>query len=85
MKAMLIVFRIAVPKTHDLEKLAELLSASAPDFAGRIFELTDLTTWYINARYPTQNDHLPSRSDVISKLSKLRALRLQIDSLASKR
>jgi HEPN domain-containing protein len=81
-KALLIVFRTPVPKVHDLESLAELLSAPDPESAARMFELADLTTWYINSRYPGQSDDVPSRGDIIASLSKLQALRRHIDTLA---
>ena len=83
-KAMLIVFHTRPPKTHDLEKLAELLSTVDPQIGTRMFELRALTTWYVGARYPGASDETPSTTDVISSLSKLRALRRQIDSLAPK-
>ncbi len=50
-KAVLIRFQIAFPKTHDLDRLRSLLPA---DIAGRLetAALAELTEWAVESMYP---------------------------------
>ena len=81
-KAVLVAFRMTAPRIHDLEKLGEVVVGVHPAVGASILDLAVVTTWYVTARYPEQDDGLPSAHDIQSTLPNLRALRRQIGSLA---
>lgn len=51
MKALLVLWQIDFPKTHDLQLLSSLLPESGrpPDYGSRLAELSE---WAVEARYP---------------------------------
>jgi HEPN domain-containing protein len=82
-KGVLIAKRIEPPKTHDIELLGRLVGSRAAEIGEKISALSGLTVWYIAPRYPdAMVDDIPSQTDLVAAIAKLRELRLQIDKLA---
>jgi HEPN domain-containing protein len=84
-KAVLIARRIEPPKTHDIELLGRLVGNQETEIGEKIRALTALTVWYIAPRYPdAMIEDIPSETDLLAALGKLREIRHQIDKLAPK-
>lgn len=81
-KAVLIALRVRPPKTHDVSKLAGLIMPHRADIGHAIAELHELTDWYVLERYPDAAGVAPSAAQMGAALSKLRALREHIATLA---
>lgn len=53
-KAVLVCHQVEFPKSHDLERLAELVSNTNSVFATVVRAATELTTYAVEARYPSE-------------------------------
>jgi HEPN domain-containing protein len=52
LKAYLVWRQIEFPKTHDLDKLLDLIATRDPELAGSMRELSRLTNYSVDVRYP---------------------------------
>ncbi|HWL72976.1 MAG TPA: HEPN domain-containing protein [Burkholderiaceae bacterium] len=52
-KASLVAFSNIPPKTHDLDRLGELVASHDTEIGELIRQLADLTIWYISVDIPT--------------------------------
>ena len=82
-KAVLVAMSVDIPKTHDLTELSRLVSEVEPNIGRAFAAMTNLTDWYIAARYvDAEIDIVPSEQDVRSALVRLQDLRRRVVAMA---
>jgi HEPN domain-containing protein len=75
-KGLLVAAAILVPRTHDVERLADLATPSYPPLRPMMDELVQTTAWNAATRYPDLGMELGATiSDVAEILSQLRKFR----------
>jgi HEPN domain-containing protein len=83
LKALLAAAGAAIPKVHDLQRLAALVLPHHPLLAGEIARVTDLTPWGTATRYPDLDCDLGVMpEDIRDALITLERLRSAIAALA---
>ncbi|EME68012.1 hypothetical protein H261_20567 [Paramagnetospirillum caucaseum] len=74
LKALLVVARQDVRKTHDLNTLADLARRHWPALVASPFALSYVSRWYIISRYPGDDDIGPTAAEVQAALPEVEAL-----------
>jgi HEPN domain-containing protein len=82
-KGLLVTGALAVPRTHDLGYLAELLTPRFPKLAEQIEALAWLSPWATETRYPAlDTGGGPSIEDVQQAIAEIAAMAAAVDSVA---
>jgi HEPN domain-containing protein len=76
LKALLLCHKIEFPKTHDLLRLLHLLKTKDAFLSAIELELSDLSPYAIDFRYPGDDIELSELKQVIAKTTKLRKILL---------
>lgn len=66
-KGLLVVQALAVPRTHDLTRLANLLAPGFPTLSSEFRELAALSSWGTITRYPMLEADIGPESDEIMR------------------
>lgn len=81
-KGLLVATAISVPRTHDVERLADLATPSYPALRPLMDELVQTTAWNAATRYPDLGMDLGATSaDVAEIMSQLRNFRQAVGAL----
>lgn len=60
LKALLVMRQVEFPKTHDIERLVDLVSVGDGPLAEALAEVADLTPYGVEYRYPGEYEPVPA-------------------------
>ncbi len=82
LKALLTAHQIEFPKTHDLERLLQLLRPVEPNFVSSLGDLDWLTTFGVEQRYPGPLP-APTETEILQAVEIMKNIRERVTNIIS--